>query len=84
MIPLPSKSRISNLDVQSNASYRRKKKGGAMMVNFPVSSGSRLSGLALKEKLYKMLFVGGKHNFFLMVIVYKYMVRQALNQIPGE
>ena len=71
MITLPAESRVSYLHIQSNASDRRKNKGIPVMVNFPVSSGSRLSGLTLQQKLYKMLSVCLKHNFCLMMVVLK-------------
>jgi hypothetical protein len=48
MITLQAKSRISCLNVQGYASDRWENKGSAMMVDFPVASGSRLSRLALE------------------------------------
>ena len=83
MITLPAESRVSYLHIQSNASDRRKNKGIPVMVNFPVSSGSRLSGLTLQQKLYKMLFVCLKHNFCLMMVVIK-IVRVTTHRIPVE
>ena len=61
VVALPAECGVSDLDIEGYASDGGKQKGGAVMVNFPVASGSWLTGLALQQKFYKVWFVGVEH-----------------------
>jgi hypothetical protein len=61
MVTFPAESGITNLNIGGYPADRRKNERDSAMIDFPVSSGTRLTGLTLEKKFDEPVLVGGKH-----------------------